>query len=207
MISIRSLVLVLATFLPILSSTLLSDDQTADAPVYPKNNGFETPDKGFGEKAWGWPGSDHDWIFGYSGIAANGALGLTGEAVNGNSDGTTSTAGQSAYIGGGHPSDGEKMPGFISQELTLPDGIATVTFTMKAKSLDNLNAVKVFLGPANQNLKLVGVFSPTSDSEFTKFTTNPTRVSAGVYRLTMMGTVEGTDAPITFVDDVKITFE
>lgn len=178
--------------------------------VYPANNGFELPDSitGGGAPTYGWYTTNQaSWTLSYSGIAANGVLGLT-NAANGNYDGTTSTFGQAAYIGGGG-SGTNSVAGYIRGDVIAPIlGNATVTLSLKAQSLASPNPINVFMGLSSGGPStLLGSFTPTSETNFTTFTTtNLFNVTNGTsYRIVIFGTQTGTSAPYTFVDNVFVS--
>src|SRR6516165_9617450 len=163
--------------------------------IYPTNNGFEAPNLGSGVAAYGYGSLEAQatglpalpaggaWTFnGGTGIAANGsAFNVTG-ATNGNQDGTTSTAGQAAFIQDYANAPFHFNDNMISQTFGgFSDGFASVTFSLESRGT-NVNPIDVRLD--GQDL---GIFTPLSGSSFNTVTTIFVPVTAGSHTLYFIG--------------------
>ena len=170
--------LAIATSIGIASSAMA-------ATIYPANNGFEVNDLGSGAGAYEY-GTVPGWtISGNPGEAANGsAFGVTG-ATNGNSDGTTSTAGQAALFQGG---DGTLTGTAITQSVTIPRGPLTINFAAEERgccSGTNNESLNVYL---DGNLIHTVTSSQLSTGSFTSFSTPATAVlAAGAHTIGFAG--------------------
>ena len=127
-------------------------------------------------------------ISGNPGEAANGsAFGVTG-ATNGNSDGTTSTAGQAALFQGG---DGTLTGTAITQSVTIPRGPLTINFAAEERgccSGTNNESLNVYL---DGNLIDTVTSSQLSTGSFTSFSTPATAVlAAGAHTIGFAGSPE-----------------
>jgi hypothetical protein len=168
--------------------------------VYPANNGFESPNLGSGGYQYNPSGAG--WTFdGSSGIAANNSGFSVAGAGNGNSDGTTSAAGQAAFLQFGDGAIGDSS---ISQVVTLPAGIATLNFFDEFRgnySPGDPNGINVYL---DGNLITATPLFPTSSSSFNPVALPLGSLAAGTHTITFAGdNVSGGDNT-SFIDNVSI---
>jgi hypothetical protein len=181
--------------------------------IYPANNGFEVPDLGAGGSAYGYgspeavaaglpalpPGSG--WTFtGTAGIAANGSnFGVNG-ASNGNSDGTTSTSGQAAFIQGYAFAPFNFPVNSMSQTFGgFNSGFAAVTFSLEQRPGLGDNPIDVQLD--GQDL---GAYLASSSSSFETFTTPAIPVTAGNHTLSFISTNNSGGDNTQFIDNVSV---
>ena len=167
------------------------------ATIAVANNGFEVPNMGSGSGAYAYDLTGGSWTFqGGTGITANNSAWGVADAPNGNSNGTTSTAGQTAFIQGGN---GATSGSVFYQTLSgFGTGTATVTFALQGRAGFGVNPITVMLD--GQSL---GTYSPQSTSSFNTVTTPPVAVTAGSHVLYFIGT-NGSGDNDTFVDNVSV---
>lgn len=174
--------------------------------IYPVNNGFEVPNLGPSTfSAFVYQPAAAGWTFtGSTGIAAVGSGFNVVGPTNGNHDGTTSTAGQAAFIqefaGSGFPAN------YISQNLSgFVGGFASVTFSIEQRSspgdgdIGN-NPIDVKLD--NQDL---GTYLASDTLSFNTITTPSVAVTAGTHTLYFIGTNTTGFDNTQFIDNVSVT--
>ncbi len=161
------------------------------------NDGFEVPNQGVGTNAYTYNPAGGSWTFtGSTGITANNSAWGVFDATNGNSDSTTSTAGQTAFIQNGN---GTTSGSAISQVLGgFVSGYASVRFSLQGRAGFGNNPIKVMLD--NQDL---GTYSPQSTAYYNTVITPTVSVTAGSHTLYFIGT-NGNGDNDSFVDNVKV---
>jgi hypothetical protein len=178
------------------------EDRTvpSSTTLFPGNNGFEVPNQGTGSGAFTYNPTGAGWTFtGGTGVAANGSAFGVQNATNGNSDGTTSAAGQAGFIQGG---DGTLTGSAITQTLSgFTSGVAFVTFSIELRGNNgNNNPIDVKLD--GQDL---GTYLATSTSSFNTVVTPAVGVTAGSHTLAFIGTNPQGGDNTQFIDNVQVT--
>lgn len=181
---------------------------SAQVTLYPVNNGFETPDThggyGYATNANG-PGLSSGslgWTFvGATGIGSNGsAIGPIIGATNGNSNGTTSTAGQCAFIQLATTIYPPVPESYICQTLTFGAGTASVTFSIARRGEFGDNPINVKID--DQDL---GTYLAANQTGFNTVTTPTVPVTAGPHTLYFVGTNHTGQDNTQFIDNVSVT--
>jgi len=178
--------------------------------LYPADNGFDLQDLGAGFDALQVFGPFYNpnhntlppkqanrtpWKFGPgdSGIAANGSGYFVSGASNGNSNGKKSTTGQAGIL--------EYFGSSISQSVSLPAGVFSVSFDFEGRKNYSANRIALFIDD-----KIVFKGIPTSSDQFQQATTNPFSLSKrGSHELRFLALGGSHDAvyPCTFIDNVR----
>jgi hypothetical protein len=169
------------------------------AVIYPSNNGFESPDLGSGSGAYEYgnmPGWTVSVAAGFVGEAANGSAFSVSGATNGNSDGTTSTVGQAAFLQHG---DGTLAVSSITQSVGgFVAGTASIQFSAENRPFaGGFSTLTVFL----DGTLIDTVVAPTGS--FQDYSSGPIAVTAGSHTIGFAGNENGGDQTV-FVDTVSI---
>ncbi|MGA2233021.1 MAG: putative Ig domain-containing protein, partial [Tepidisphaeraceae bacterium] len=190
---------------------------TSDSPinVYPLNNGFESPNLGNNSGDFDTDPTVEGWVFtGGAGILTNGenpqgysnGYNLSG-ASDGNSDGTTSTLGQAAYLQ--IHANGGLAPGMVAQSIPFPAGNAVLTYDDEGRPGQNGGAGAY--GPASIDVyldnQLVGSTTPASTASFGAESVDLGSVTAGYHTLTFVAASTANTDRTSFIDNVAISVD
>jgi hypothetical protein len=187
---------------------------TAAGSVTVGDDGFESP--GLGQNtyqydptgtAWTYSTQYSDTDYGGTGVAENGGDFDVEGATNGNSDGTTSLAGQAAFIQKGDGSIGQMKSATIDQAVQLAAGSYTLSFADEARDdgVDGDPFTAEIFDPTLANSYFSQTLTPTMLSTFTPFSGTFTVPAAGTYYLYFVGDGSNNQDVTSFVDNVQIT--
>jgi hypothetical protein len=138
--------------------------------------------------------------FSYLGGTVNGWTysGNSGVATNGSAFGLTNASGQAGIL---------QQVSSISQSFITTGNILSLTFSAESRNYAQLgNSISVLIDGVALVFNGATVFTPTTFSSFTSYTSNVIALTAGTHNLSFVGFGNGRGGDVTtFIDNVSLT--
>jgi hypothetical protein len=197
------------TYRIVACSIAMSVSAFGQTTIYPANDGFEVPNLGSNASGTSKPAADSKagWTFvGQSGITFNGGpFQFWGSFENGNNDGTSSRAGQAAFIRGGDGTTAGPSAAYIFQSFDLPSAVSSLSVSLLIQNRQGGGQpLKVFVGNATEMIDL-GMVTPAVNGALERVITGASKpLAAGTYTLYIVGTRSSDGFGADAIDSVRV---